>query len=56
MGRSIHTNLNAEFICDSLKVAVIKNRWLANRLGGDMFSVVCKFEEQEQQPDKKITE
>nr|CAD7596980.1 unnamed protein product [Timema genevievae] len=23
-------------------MAVIKNRWLANRLGGDMFSVICK--------------
>lgn len=44
MGRAVHTNLDAKFTCDSLKVAVIKNRWLANRLGGQMFSVLCKFE------------
>ena len=44
MGRAIHTNFEAAFKCDSLKVAVLKNRWLAQRLGGDMFSVVFKFE------------
>ncbi|XP_071440358.1 4'-phosphopantetheine phosphatase [Hetaerina americana] len=45
MGRSIHTNLDAVFVCESLKVAVVKNRWLAKRLGGDMFSVMCKYEQ-----------
>ncbi|XP_050525416.1 4'-phosphopantetheine phosphatase [Daktulosphaira vitifoliae] len=44
MGRAVHTNLDAQFTCDSLKLAIIKNRWLAKRLGGDMFSVVCKYE------------
>ncbi|RZF32049.1 hypothetical protein LSTR_LSTR005953 [Laodelphax striatellus] len=44
MGRAVHTNLNAQFRCECLKVAVIKNRWLANRLGGPMFSVLCKYE------------
>ncbi|XP_076453588.1 4'-phosphopantetheine phosphatase-like [Babylonia areolata] len=44
MGRAVHTNLHAAFACDALKVAVLKNRWLANRLGGDMFSVMFKFE------------
>lgn len=43
MGRAIHTNFDAAFSCEALKVAVIKNRWLANRLGGDMFSVVFKY-------------
>nr|CAD7442257.1 unnamed protein product [Timema bartmani] len=42
MGRAVHTNLHAVFTCECLKMAVIKNRWLANRLGGDMFSVICK--------------
>ena len=50
MGRAIHTNFDAAFACESLKVAVIKNRWLAERLGGDMFSVVFKHESQ-----RKIT-
>lgn len=44
MGRALHTNLLAKFKCDCLKLAVIKNRWLAQRLGGDIFSVLCKFE------------
>lgn len=44
MGRAVHTNIDAEFVCDNFKLAIIKNRWLAKRLGGDMFSVVCKYE------------
>lgn len=44
MGRAVHTNLDAQFTCDSLKIAVIKNTWLADRLGGKMFSVICKYE------------
>lgn len=44
MGRALHTNLEALFTCECLKIAVIKNRWLATRLGGDMFSVLCKYE------------
>lgn len=47
MGRSVHTNLNAAFTCESLKVAVIKNRWLAQRLGGEMFSVICRYQNPE---------
>lgn len=44
MGRALHTNLKASLTCDSLKLAVIKNRWLANRLGGDMFAAMFKYE------------
>ena len=44
MGRAIHTNLYAKLNCECLKVAVLKNRWLAERLGGEMFSVVFKYE------------
>jgi len=44
MGRALHTNLTARFTCECLKVAVVKNRWLANRLGGEMFSVICQYE------------
>ncbi|XP_075243016.1 4'-phosphopantetheine phosphatase-like isoform X2 [Convolutriloba macropyga] len=46
MGRAIHTNLKAEFSCDALKIAVIKNRELGRQMGGcHKFSVVCKFEQ-----------
>lgn len=44
MGRAIHTNFHASFSCDSLKVAVLKNKWLAQRLGGNLFNVIFKFE------------
>ncbi|XP_014245904.1 pantothenate kinase 4 isoform X2 [Cimex lectularius] len=44
MGRAIHTNLEAKFKCESLKAAVIKNKWLAKRMGGEMFAVIFKYE------------
>uniref|UniRef100_UPI00398F43B8 4'-phosphopantetheine phosphatase n=1 Tax=Pristiophorus japonicus TaxID=55135 RepID=UPI00398F43B8 len=44
MGRAIHTNYYAALRCESLKLAVIKNAWLADRLGGKIFSVVFKYE------------
>ncbi|GAA47929.1 type II pantothenate kinase [Clonorchis sinensis] len=44
MGRAVHTNLYARFRVDSLKVAVIKNAWLARRLGGELYGVLFKFE------------
>jgi hypothetical protein len=43
MGRALHTNLYARMKCESLKLAVVKNRWLAKRLGGDMYAVICKY-------------
>uniref|UniRef100_A0A1I7ZER0 4'-phosphopantetheine phosphatase n=1 Tax=Steinernema glaseri TaxID=37863 RepID=A0A1I7ZER0_9BILA len=45
MGRALHTNYYAEFECDSLKVAVIKTKWLADRLGGAVFSTIFKFQQ-----------
>lgn len=44
MGRAIHTNYNARLASDTLKLAMIKNSWLAERLGGQLYDVVCKFE------------
>ncbi|XP_043285272.1 4'-phosphopantetheine phosphatase [Venturia canescens] len=44
MGRTLHTNLYAKMKCECLKIAVIKNRWLAMRLGGEMYAVICKYE------------
>lgn len=44
MGRTLHTNFHAKMKCECLKLAVIKNRWLALRLGGDMYAVICKYE------------
>ncbi|XP_065296776.1 4'-phosphopantetheine phosphatase [Dermacentor albipictus] len=44
MGRAVHTNLEARFRCEAIKAAVIKNHWLAQRLGGAMFSVIFRYE------------
>ncbi|XP_058831770.1 4'-phosphopantetheine phosphatase [Topomyia yanbarensis] len=44
MARALHTNLNTKFTCETLKLAVVKNEWLAKRLGGETFSVICKYE------------
>lgn len=44
MGRAVHTNYYAALHCESLKLAVIKNSWLAERLGGRLFSVIFKYE------------
>ncbi|XP_039765752.1 4'-phosphopantetheine phosphatase [Pararge aegeria] len=45
MGRALHTNLNARLAVDSLKLAVVKNAWLAQRLGGPLFSVIFFYED-----------
>ncbi|CAH1643383.1 unnamed protein product [Spodoptera littoralis] len=47
MGRALHTNLNARLAVDSLKIAVVKNTWLAQRLGGPLFSVIFIYEEKQ---------
>ncbi|XP_004863847.1 pantothenate kinase 4 isoform X2 [Heterocephalus glaber] len=44
MGRAVHTNYYAALRCESLKLAVVKNAWLAERLGGPLFSVIFKYE------------
>ena len=53
MGRAIHTNFNAKFKCDCLKVAALKNQWLAERFGfnstssengSKKFPVIFKYE------------
>ena len=43
--RAVHTNYDAKFTCEAIKLAVIKNHWLAQRLGGDMYSVVFRYEQ-----------
>ena len=48
MGRAIHTNYAATFQCDTLKLAMLKNARLAERLfDGKIFDCVCKFEKAE---------
>ncbi|XP_027354060.1 pantothenate kinase 2-like isoform X1 [Abrus precatorius] len=45
MGRALHTNLNARFKCDALKLAMVKNQRLAEKLvKGNIYDCVCKYE------------
>lgn len=43
MGRAVHTNFNAKFKVDSLKLAVLKNEWLAKSLGANQFSIIFEY-------------
>lgn len=44
MGRAVHTNLYAKFVVDCVKLAVLKNDWLAKSLGAQQFSVIFNYE------------
>lgn len=44
MGRAVHTNYEVRMSCDVLKLAMIKNAWLAEKLGGTLYDVVCRFD------------
>jgi len=48
MGRSIHSNYNTKFMCDTLKLAMVKNRVLAETIfNGEIYDCVCLFEKAE---------
>lgn len=45
MGRSLHTNLYAQFKCDALKLAMVKNQRLAEKLiKGNIYDCICKYQ------------
>ncbi len=44
MGRAVESNYDAQFSCDVLKIAMVKDEMVARRLGGKNFDVVCRFE------------
>ncbi len=43
MGRGVETNLDAEFSCDALNIAMLKDARVAAHLGGRVFDLVCRF-------------
>ena len=46
MGRAVHTNYFCRLQCDALKLAMIKNKHLAQSLfKGDVYDCVCRFDE-----------
>jgi damage-control phosphatase, subfamily II, stand-alone protein len=43
MGRGVESNLEAEFSCDALNIAMIKDTSIAERHRGKLYDVVCQF-------------
>lgn len=43
MGRGVESNLDAEFSCDAVNLAMIKDYMVAKRLNGKLYDVVCRF-------------
>lgn len=43
MGRGIESNLDAQFTCDALNIAMIKDPVIGKRMGGKTFDLVCRF-------------
>lgn len=43
MGRGVESNLDAHFSADALNLAMIKDHAVAQRCGGKVFDVVCRF-------------
>lgn len=43
MGRGVESNLNAAFSCDALNLAMLKDVAVANRVGGKLYDVICRF-------------
>jgi hypothetical protein len=43
MGRGVESNFAAEFTCDALNIAMVKDHMVAKRMGGKVYDVVCRF-------------
>lgn len=44
MGRAIETNFDTGFTCETLKLAMIKDRGVAEAIGGELYDLVLKYE------------
>jgi type II pantothenate kinase len=43
MGRGVESNLDAQFACDAMNLAMIKDTMIAKRNSGVLFDVICRF-------------
>ena len=43
MGRGVESNLDAEFSCDAMNLAMIKDVMIAMRNSGKLFDVICRY-------------
>lgn len=44
MGRALESNFFTRFDCDVLKIAMVKEEYVATWLGGKLYDVACRFE------------
>lgn len=44
MGRAVESNLTADLKCDVVKVAMIKDKGVADSLGGELYDLVLRFD------------
>lgn len=52
MGRAIHTNYHARFMCDSLKIGVFKSPEVAKQLGAQMYDGLVLYCAGEMHPNE----
>lgn len=43
MGRGVESNLDAEFSCRALNIAMVKDLAVAGRIEGELYDLVCRF-------------
>ncbi len=43
MGRAVESNFDAAFTVDSLRLAILKDEAVAQRIGGEVFDCICKY-------------
>lgn len=44
MGRALESNYDARFTCDTLKIGMIKEGWVAQIFDAELYDVICRFE------------
>lgn len=44
MGRALESNFYTRFSCDAIKLAMVKDEFVAKRFEGRMYDVICRFE------------
>ncbi len=44
MGRAVESNWHARFRCPTLKIAMLKNEWIAKQLNGKVYDLICRLE------------
>ncbi len=43
MGRGVESNYEANLSCDRLNLAMLKDEWIAEKVGGKLYDVICRY-------------